>query len=63
MSRKPLLVVRLARRAGIAAEVVASFWRIGRWWLIPLVVFLLLATVIVVLAQITPLGPFIYVIF
>lgn len=63
MKRRVPLVLRFVHRGRIAGEVVGSFWRMGRWWLIPLVIFLLLATVIVVVAQFTPLGPFMYAVF
>jgi hypothetical protein len=34
-----------------------------RWWLFPLVVFLLLFGILLLLATATPVGPFIYALF
>jgi hypothetical protein len=44
-------------------ELLRLFGAGGRWWLFPLVVFLLLFGVLLLLASATPIGPFIYTLF
>jgi len=44
-------------------EVLRLFGTGSRWWLFPLVVFLLLFGVLLLLASATPVGPFIYTLF
>lgn len=44
----------------IAVELFAFLVQRRAWWMIPIVVGLLLVGVLVIVAQATPLGPFIY---
>lgn len=50
-------------RAGTIGEVFGFLRKRKLWWAIPMVVVLLLFAVVMVLAQATPLGPFIYTLF
>jgi len=54
---------KAGRRAGVAGEVLAFFWARKLWWLMPMVMLLLVLAVLIVVAQATPFGPFIYAIF
>ncbi|HVG46392.1 MAG TPA: DUF5989 family protein [Longimicrobium sp.] len=47
-------------RMGILGELLEFFWQRKLWWLIPMVMLLLLSAVLLVLAQGSALGPFIY---
>ena len=53
----------VTRRFGIAGELMAFFWGNKRWWMIPIVFVLLLFGVLMVLAQSSAVGPFIYTLF
>lgn len=48
---------------GVAGELIAFFWRLRLWWLIPMVALLLLFGLLVVFASISGVGPFIYTLF
>lgn len=50
-------------RVGIIQELVDFFWQRKLWWLIPLVLLLLLFSLLLIFAEGTGLGPFIYTIF
>jgi hypothetical protein len=47
-------------RMRIMGEMLEFFWQRRLWWLIPMIVLLLLSAVLLVLAQGSALGPFIY---
>jgi hypothetical protein len=51
------------RRFGIAGELVSFFWENKRWWMLPIIVALLLAGVLILLAQSSVIAPFIYTLF
>ena len=51
------------RRFGIAGELVSFFWENKRWWMLPIIVALLLAGVLIILAQSSVIAPFIYTLF
>ncbi|GIW39871.1 MAG: hypothetical protein KatS3mg076_0448 [Candidatus Binatia bacterium] len=50
-------------RAGIAGELLVFLWRRKLWWMIPMVLVLLVFGGIMVTAQSSALGPFIYTLF
>jgi uncharacterized protein DUF5989 len=52
-----------SRRIGIAGELLTFFMRNKRWWMLPVVSVVLLAGVLVLLAQSSALAPFIYSLF
>ena len=52
-----------SRRVGIAGELLAFFMRNKRWWMVPMVSVVLLAGVLILLAQSSALAPFIYTLF
>jgi uncharacterized membrane protein len=60
-------VVSVARTAvgrfGIIGELFSFFWTNKRWWLVPMLVTLFLLGVVIVLAQSSAVGPFIYTLF
>ncbi len=53
----------LQQRFGIAGELMAFLWQRKLWWLIPMVFVLLVFGGLMVTAQSSALGPFIYTLF
>lgn len=51
------------QRVGIAGELMSFLWQRKMWWLIPMVFVLLLFGGLMVTAQGSALGPFIYTLF
>ena len=51
------------RRFGVAGELLSFFVHHKRWWLTPLIVFVLLMSVLLILAQSSAIAPFIYTLF
>ena len=47
----------------IAAEFVRFLWKEKKFWLLPAVVFLLVAAALLIAAESSPLAPFIYTLF
>jgi len=47
-------------RMGIIGSLFKFLWKRKLWWLIPFVAVLLVFGMLIVLASVTPLGPFIY---
>ena len=52
-----------SQRFEIAGELLSFFARHKRWWLLPVICVVLLAGVVIVLAQSSALAPFIYSLF
>ena len=50
-------------RIGIAGELLSFLARNKRWWLLPVVSVVLLSAILILLAQSSALGPFIYSLF
>jgi hypothetical protein len=50
-------------RSSTLRDLWAFIWSGKRWWLLPIIVVLLLVGTLLVLAQSSALGPFIYTIF
>ena len=50
-------------RLGIIGELLRFLWQQKLWWLIPMIVVLLLFVVLLVFAQGSAVGPFIYTLF
>jgi len=50
-------------RLGIAGELLAFLWERKMWWMIPMVLVLLVVGGLIVTAQSTAIGPFIYTLF
>lgn len=44
-------------------ELLKFFWKRKLWWLIPIIIFLVLIGFILIVAQTSSLGPFIYTLF
>ncbi len=53
----------VSQRFGIAGELLGFLWERKLWWMIPMVVVLLLFGGLLVTAQTSALGPFIYTLF
>jgi hypothetical protein len=53
----------LQQRVGIAGELMSFLWQRKLWWLIPMVLVLLVFGGLMVTAQSSALGPFIYTLF
>jgi hypothetical protein len=53
----------LRQRLGIAGELMGFLWERKLWWLIPMVFVLLVFGGLMVTAQSSALGPFIYTLF
>jgi hypothetical protein len=53
----------LRQRLGIAGELMGFLWQRKLWWLIPMVFVLLVFGGLMVTAQSSALGPFIYTLF
>ena len=53
----------LKTRVGIAGELLTFLWERKLWWLIPMVLVLLVFGGLLVTAQSSALGPFIYTLF
>ncbi|MBI4514428.1 MAG: hypothetical protein HY699_01250 [Deltaproteobacteria bacterium] len=53
----------LRNRLGIAGELLSFLWQRKLWWMIPMVFVLLVFGGLMVTAQSTALGPFIYTLF
>jgi len=51
------------KRQGILKELLDFIWENKLWWMIPSVVTLILVGILLVMAQSTPLSPFIYALF
>jgi len=51
------------RRFGIAGELVMYFVGHRRWWMLPLVLVVLVAGLLILLAQSSALAPFLYPLF
>lgn len=50
-------------RLGIIGELLRFLWQRKLWWMIPMIVVLLLFVVLLVFAQGSAIGPFIYTLF
>lgn len=53
----------MKNRLGIAGELLSFLWQQKLWWLIPMVIVLLAFGGLLVTAQSSALGPFIYTLF
>jgi hypothetical protein len=51
------------RRLGIAGELLGFFARSKRWWLLPLIFFVMMFGVLLILSQSSAIAPFIYTLF
>jgi hypothetical protein len=54
---------KTAARIGVAGLLLSYLWRRKLWWLIPMVSVLLVFGLLIVFAQATAVGPFIYTLF
>ncbi len=54
---------KMLARFGIARELLDYFWKNKLWWLIPLLVVIVVFSAFIILTHMSPLAPFIYVLF
>lgn len=52
--------MKLIDRLGIIGSLFKFLWKRKLWWLIPFVAILVVFGVLIAIASVTPLGPFIY---
>jgi uncharacterized membrane protein len=52
-----------AGRFGIVSELFSFFWSNKRWWIVPMLIALFLIGALIILAQSSVVGPFIYTLF
>ncbi len=50
----------IGSRLGVIGSLFKFLWKRKLWWLIPFIAILLIFGFLIVLASVTPLGPFIY---
>ncbi|MBI3034768.1 hypothetical protein HYY71_00450 [Candidatus Woesearchaeota archaeon] len=53
----------MARRFYLISDIWSFMSERKKWWLLPIVIMLLLAGILIVLGQSSPLSPFIYALF
>ena len=56
-------VKEIKRRGRILQELFRFLWNEKLWWMIPIVTLLILFAVLLIFAQSTAIGPFIYTLF
>ncbi len=56
-------VASLKSKGGTINELFAFLWENRLWWIIPFVVIIIAVGILVVLAQASPVSPFIYALF
>lgn len=54
---------RMVNSASVLGELLHFFWKQRLWWLIPMVTLLLLFGILLLVAQSSPLAPFVYTLF
>jgi hypothetical protein len=54
---------KIFHQASTVRELLTFFWKNRLWWMIPFVVTLMVIAVLLVLAQSSPVAPFIYTAF
>jgi hypothetical protein len=59
----PRFLETAAARLGVVGLMLAYLWKRKLWWLMPIVTVLLLFGLLIVFAQATAVGPFIYTLF
>ena len=57
------LTQSLKNRFGILRRLFGFLWRNKLWWLIPMIFLLVIFFLIMIFAQSSPLGPFVYTLF
>ena len=56
-------VKRFFGKVGVVGELFSFLWHNKRWWLIPVVVVLVVVALVLIFAQSSAIGPFIYSLF
>ncbi len=54
---------RVKSRVGVVRELLQFLWQQKLWWMIPMIIVLLLFGTLLIVAQSSPLAPFIYTLF
>lgn len=63
MSEKEPNYGGIRSRLGILGELFSFLWQRKLWWLMPMIVILVLSMILLIAAQASGLGPFIYTLF
>lgn len=63
MTKKESGVAQFLSRLGILGELLHFLWERKNWWLFPVVLVLIVFAVLLIAAQGSVLGPFIYTLF
>jgi hypothetical protein len=63
MSKKKQNYGGFLSRLGVLGELFSFLWQRKLWWLMPMIVILVLVMVLLISAQASGLGPFIYTLF
>jgi len=50
----------MLEKLGIVKDLIVFLWKKKKWWLIPIIILLLFLLAIIVIGQVTGLGPLIY---
>ena len=56
-------IKRLQRHSSVMGELFGFLWQQRLWWLIPMVTVLLIFGVLLLVAQSSPIAPFVYTLF
>ena len=54
---------QIRRRSGVVRELFRFLWDQKLWWMVPMMVLLILFAALLIFAQSTTIGPFIYTLF
>ena len=57
------ILKKMKSNLGVVGSILKFLWKRKLWWMIPFVLILLLFAIILIFAQTTGLGPFIYTLF
>jgi hypothetical protein len=56
-------IENISSRTGIVGELLSFFWRSKWWWMTPMILVLVLFGLLMLFAQTSAIGPFIYTLF
>jgi len=57
------MLKKTGRKAKISGELMSFLWKNKLWWLVPFIIILLIFGIIMIFAESSVLGPFIYTLF
>lgn len=56
-------IENISSRTGIVGELLSFFWKSKWWWMTPMILVLILFGLLMIFAQTSAIGPFIYTLF